>query len=288
MIGVERFLHAKNMKLKKQLTLLLITLSCAGLLRAEIRYNLDEDISYYPSDFQPSDDYIREKCKLDVYYPANTSNFATVVWFHGGGLTAGSKEIPDGLKEKGIAVVSVNYRLSPKVTVKECVEDAAAAIAWTFKNIGNYGGLENSIFLSGHSAGGYLALMVGLNKELLVKWRIDANTIAGIIPLSGHTITHFTERQVRGIPGYQPIIDELAPLFYVRPDAAPILLITGDRELELLGRYEENAYMMRMMKVAGHEETNIIEIKDYGHNIVKPAIPLLLDEVERISRKRTN
>ena len=64
-----------------------------------------------------------------------------------------------------------------------------------------------------------------------------------------------------------------------------MLLITGDRELELLGRYEENAYLMRMMKVVGHTETKIYEIDGYGHGMTAPAFPLLLNEVERITKK---
>jgi len=72
----------------------------------------------------------------------------------------------------------------------------------------------------------------------------------------------------------------------VRPDAPPLLLITGDRELELLGRYEENAYLMRMMRVAGHPDTRIMELDGYGHDMVEPAIPLLLNEVRRIERQK--
>lgn len=45
----------------------------------------------------------------------------------------------------------------------------------------------------------------------------------------------------------------------------PLILITGDRELELLGRYEENAYMWRMMKLVGHEDTYLYEIGGHGH-----------------------
>jgi hypothetical protein len=103
-----------------------------------------------------------------------------------------------------------------------------------------------------------------------------------LIPFSGHTITHFTVREERGIKGTQPIIDDLAPLYHVRSDAPPLLLITGDREKELLGRYEENAYMMRMMKVAGHQNTRIMEMDGYGHGMTYPAFPLLLEEVKRI------
>lgn len=83
--------------------------------------------------------------------------------------------------------------------------------------------------------------MIGLDKSWLGKYDIDANKIAGLISLSGHAITHFTVREERGIPGTQPVVDSLAPLFHVRADAPPLLLITGDREMEMLGRYEENA-----------------------------------------------
>ena len=115
------------------------------------------------------------------------------------------------------------------------------------------------------------------------KHQIDANNITGLIPFSGHSITHFTVRKERGIDGKQPIIDNLAPLFHIRKDAPPYLMITGDRDLEMLGRYEENAYMLRMMKVAGHTESKLLELEGYGHNMTYPAFPLLLKEVKKIS-----
>lgn len=248
----------------------------------EIKYRLDPNVSYYSESIQGINTYQDERCVLDLYYPENKKSFATVVWFHGGGLTGGEKEIPSYLKNKGIAVAAVNYRLNPKVKSPVYVEDAAAAVAWILKNIDTYGGDPKAVFISGHSAGGYLASMVGLDKKYLKAHDLDANQIAGLIPFSGHTITHFTIRQERGIEGTQPIIDDMAPLYHVRPDAPPLLLITGDRDMELLGRYEENAYMMRMMKVVGHKETNLLELKGYGHSMTYPAFPLLIDEINRI------
>lgn len=249
-------------------------------------YDINENINYYPDSISDKDPYIKERCVLDFYYPQKQANFATIIWFHGGGLKAGEKEIPDALKNKGVAVVAVNYRLYPKVKAPTYIEDAAAAVAWVFKNIESYGGDPQMLFISGHSAGGYLASMVGLDKSYLEKHNIDANKIAGLIPFSGHTITHFTVREERGIEGTQPIIDELAPLYHVRPDAPPLLLITGDREKELLGRYEENAYMMRMMRVAGHKQTQIMEMDGYDHGMTYPAFPLLMNEIKRISKEK--
>lgn len=243
---------------------------------------IHEDVPYRTgADLTP---YQKERCRLDLYIPAAKKNFSTVVWFHGGGLTGGKKSIPDGLKEQGIAVVAVNYRLSPKVKVVETLDDTAAAVAWVFNHIEQHGGNKRKVFVSGHSAGGYITSMLGLDKKWLAKYDIDADRIAGLIPYSGHTITHFTVRKEMGIDGKQPLIDEMAPLFHVRKDAPPILLITGDRELEMLGRYEENAYLWRMMQVIGHPNCQIFELDGYNHGkMAVPAHPLLIDFVKKIA-----
>jgi len=240
---------------------------------AKTNYRTDADVVYRESD----DPLVNEMCRLDVYYPEGVSDFATIVWFHGGGLTGGKRTLPTQLKQQGVAVVTVDYRLSPKVKVVDCIDDAAAAVAWVFGNIRRYGGSAENIFVCGHSAGGYLTSMIGLDKKWLRQHGVDADKIAGLIPFSGHTITHFTARKEIGMDGTQPLIDNLAPLFHVRNDSPPLLLITGDRELEMLGRYEENAYMWRMMQVAGHKETTLYELDGFNHGqMAEPAHPLLL------------
>ena len=244
-----------------------------------------DNIFYYPDSSSISDSYIKSQCRLDIYYPKNVKNFATIVWFHGGGITGGRREIPAALLDKGVAVIGVGYRLSPKAKAPAYIEDAAAAVAWAFKHIANYGGNNKLIFVSGHSAGGYLGTMITLDKHYLAKHKIDANAIAGLIPLSGQAITHFTVRQEMGIKDTQPTIDKYAPLYHVRADAPPMLLITGDREMELLGRYEENAYLNRMMKLAGHKTTRLYELQGFDHGgMAVPAFPLLLKEVEVLKK----
>ncbi len=269
--------------MSKLLIFLIITLFSTPLFSQD--YQTVDNIHYYDEKINKSDAYINERCVLDIYIPKNVKNFPTVIWFHGGGLTGGQKEIPEGLKNKGIAVIGVNYRLSPKVNSPKYIEDAAAATAWVFKNIKNYGGSEKLIFISGHSAGGYLAAMVGLNKMYLNKYNIDANQLAGIVPFSGQMISHFTTRKEKGIDELDARIDEMAPLHFIRADAPPLLLITGDREKELFGRYEENAYMARMMKLKGHKETILYELDGFDHGgMAQPAFRLLLNEIKRIEK----
>ena len=147
--------------MKKIVVSLFLLLNITSLLAQETTYTTKSDIQYYDAATNASDAYINERCVLDLYYPTNIENYPTVVWFHGGGLTGGAKEIPEALKNKGIAVVGVNYRLNPKVKSPKYIEDAAAAVAWVFKNIEGYKGNPSLIFVSGHSAGGYLASMIG-------------------------------------------------------------------------------------------------------------------------------
>lgn len=243
------------------------------------------NIFYYPDSTAVSDPYLRSQCRLDIYVPENVKDFATIVWFHGGGITGGKREIPKELVGKGVAVIGVGYRLSPKATAPAYIEDAAAAVAWVFRHIKEYGGNKKLIFVSGHSAGGYLGEMITLDKQYLAKYKVDANSIAGLIPFSGQAITHFTVRKEGGIKDTQPIVDRYAPLYHVRDDAPPMLLITGDRELELLGRYEENAYLSRMMGLAGHKNTRLYELQGFDHGgMAVPAFPLLLKEVAVLSK----
>ena len=253
---------------------------------AQQQYTTVNNISYYSDAEIGKNDYIKSQCVLNFYYPKGLKNYPTIVWFHGGGITGGAKEIPKALMDKGFAVIGVGYRLSPKAKAPAYINDAAAAVAWTFKHIAEYGGNPDLIFVSGHSAGGYLGMMLAFDKKYLNKYQIDANKIAGLIPFSGQAITHFTVRAERGMKDTQPVIDEYAPLYFVRADAPRTLLITGDREMELLGRYEENAYLLRMLKLTGHKTSRLYEIQGFDHGgMAEPAFPLLVREVRAITKE---
>jgi acetyl esterase/lipase len=268
-----------------------ISLACGNTPSAEepqqetsMKYASEKDIFYLPQQEAEVTPFQRERCRLDIYYPEGRPGFATLIWLHGGGFWSGDRNIDPYLtalfpllKQEGIALVSIDYRIIPKVKCPAYIEDAAAGVAWTFKNIERHGGDPSKIILMGGSAGAYLASLIGLDKRWLQKHEIDADRLLGLIPLSGHTITHLTVREERGIPRERPWVDEYAPLYHVRGDAPPILLITGDRELEMLGRYEENAYFMRMLKIAGHKDVTLQEYKGYNHGNIHVAatVPIM-------------
>lgn len=250
------------------------------------KYRVERNIRYLDGDTVTP---VQEQmCQLDIYWPEDRGaighgalkEFDTVVWFHGGGLHSGQRSFPDALKEQNIAIVAVDYRLSPAAKSPAWLEDAASAVAWTLKHIPKYGGSSKRVFVAGHSAGGYLASMIGLDRRWLEAHDLDANELAGIASYSGHAITHFTVRAEQGIAKTQPVVDEMAPLFHVRADAPPLILITGDREKEMLGRYEEVAYLWRMMSVVGNRHCQIKELKGLNHTEMQiPAHQHLLNFV---------
>lgn len=272
--------------MKKNVIILILILFSgylAGQNSEAAKYAFLRDLSYVDS--SEKDEYRKERCKLDIYYPENKKDYPTIVWFHGGGLEVGAKDLPDELKNKGIAVVSANYRLSPKAKNPAYIEDAAEAIAWVFKNIEQYGGNPDRIYISGHSAGGYLALIVGLDKSYLQKHNIDADRIKGLLPISGQTNTHYTIRKERGLPMNLPVIDEYAPLNKARENCPPTLLITGDRKLEMTARYEENAHLDAILRSLGNKEVVLCELEGFDHgNVRGPGCYLVVDWIRKYNK----
>jgi len=233
-------------------------------------YRTESNISYYDgAALSRADAYQKEQCKLDVYAPKDTKGFATIVWFHGGGLEAGERYFPD-LKEQGMALVAVSYRLAPKVQPPAYLEDAAAATAWVIRNIARYGGDPQKVFVAGHSAGAYLAAMIAMDPKWLGAHDISNRSLAGVIPVSGQMSTHFTVKKQRGDQGPQlrPIIDEYAPLYHASNNVPPICLIVGDRRIELKSRVEENALMDITLRNLGHTHVEFYEMAGLDHDTV--------------------
>lgn len=253
-----------------------------GIAAQNSHYKTIKDIPYKTA----KDAYVKERCRLDIYYNDTIKNAPVVVWFHGGGLTGGTKHIPSELKEKSITIFAINYRLLPRVKIDECLDDCAAAVAWAFQNARRYGGSKSQIYVSGHSAGGYITAMLGLDRSWLARYHTNADSIKALIPFSGQMISHFAYRDMNGIGNLQPLVDRYAPLYHVRPDAAPLVLITGDADTELFGRYEENAYMWRMMKLTGHPATSIYKLDGHDHGAMcHPAFHILLDTIKKYTQK---
>ena len=102
-----------------------------------------------------------------VYRPSTGKPLPVLVWFHGGGWVWSSVDTHDRLCREyataaGVAVVNVDYALSPEAKFPQAVEECAAVV----RHIAGHGaewGLDGSrILLGGDSAGGNLCLATAL------------------------------------------------------------------------------------------------------------------------------
>ena len=247
---------------------------CAGTARAgEVR--VVENLTYKAGENLSA--YEQTRCKLDLYLPVGVESFPAMLWFHGGNITAGDKDqgiqtgVGRSLAARGIAVAVVNYRLSPQVSFPAYIDDAAASVAWVLEHISGYGGDPARVFVSGHSAGGYLAAMAVLDATYLKALGHGPGELAGMIPISGQMVTHTTVRNERGQPETQPVVDEAAPLFHVNAAAPPWLAIAGSEDLP--ARPEENRYFVAALKAVGHTDVNYLEFEGRNHGTIVSRIP---------------
>ena len=81
-----------------------------------------------------------ERQVLDIYSPANAKNLPVVFWIHGGGWRRGDKagvgRKPQALVNRGMLLVSTNYRFLPNVTLQQMTGDIARSIRWVHEHEG--------------------------------------------------------------------------------------------------------------------------------------------------------
>tara|TARA_R110002072_G_scaffold179059_1_gene335039 strand:+ start:88162 stop:89034 length:873 start_codon:yes stop_codon:yes gene_type:complete len=106
--------------------------------------------------------------KLDLYLPAEVKSAPLVVWIHGGGWRGGSKNnCPiSWLTDDGYAVASISYRLTDKAIFPAQIHDCKGAIRWLRANAEKFGYSTTKVGVSGSSAGGHLAALVGTSGDV--------------------------------------------------------------------------------------------------------------------------
>lgn len=194
---------------------------------------------------------------LDIHTPPKGQEaLCTYLYFHGGGLTTGTHDEPDilalaeALTARGIVMISAQYRLYPQAAFPDFVRDAACAAAWVTANRTRYA-LPAKVFLGGSSAGAYLSMMLCFAREYLAEGNLTPEDFAGYVLDAGQPTAHFEVMARRGDDPRRVMVDETAPLFYVR-DAGPrrpLLLICAERDIP--GRVEQNRLLLRTLEAFG-------------------------------------
>ena len=271
---------------------LLIFVLLQSCLSAELK--IVKDVPYKTT---TSDDYEKERCKLDIYLTDSKEKTPVFVWFHGGGMTANSKEVEKEVgaiarkfAANGVTFVAINYRLNPKVKYPAYIDDAAASVKWTIDNADKYGFDKKKIFIGGHSAGGYLTMMISYKNSSTEKCGLVLKDIAGTIPVSGQTITHTTVRKEMGISKSILIADERSPLYHSKDMKLPTFLLAGDKDLKM--RAEESLLFYSAIKDnAVHNRYEVFKDRNHVSIVTRmiekddPAFKAILKFISEVEKK---
>ncbi len=236
---------------------------------------------------------------LDLYLP-DSGTFPVFVFFHGGGMETGDRtterDVFEELARSGIAVVSADYRMYPSARYPQFIEDAASCVHWAARHIGEYGACEG-IYVSGSSAGAYLAMMLCFDGRWLGRYGLSSADLAGFVFDSGQPTTHFNVLRERGVDVRRVLCDEAAPLYHVgeQESLPPLLVLVTDRDIpnrleqtqllvSTLAQFGFGADLVTCLVLQGYEHTEHLHTVKDGENVF---VRLVREFVERTeSRKR--
>ena len=257
----------------------------------------------------------KRKLGIDIYYPENrvSENLPTLIYTHGGGWSAGSKQnISKGahaqaalkLLEAGFCVVSVDYRLchqGGRVMMRDCVIDSKDAVRYLAKHSGALGLDPQRFFVLGDSAGGQIAQMLLLTKPDSLPGALELKDasyrmVAGVsyygpcdfekVDLFNHdNRADFRDRFGPRIlsPETDPadklnLYREVSPIQYLTKDSPPLLMIQGDQDTTIPVKH---AYYMKEKASAERAPVEIMIVKNAGHNWRRVGAPVepTVDEI---------
>jgi acetyl esterase/lipase len=192
--------------------------------------------------------------KLDVYTPKSLKGTAPVLFFiYGGGWDHGDRGdyqfVGQAFASRGFVVVIADYRLYPEVKFPKFLDDCAEALRWTQDNIVRFGGDPGRLFLAGHSAGAYNAVMLALDHSFFNDYAITM-TIRGVAALSGpYNFYPFEYAEVQNTFGSAPNPPMTQPINLVGSDDPPFFLASGTNDP--IVRIQNTQAMAQTLRNAG-------------------------------------
>lgn len=229
------------------------------------------------------------KLLLDLYLPEKAAGpLPVIVWVHGGGWQAGSKEQcrpAVSFAAQGYAVASISYRLTGVAPFPAQIEDCKAAVRWLRSQAGKYQ-LDSEHFGAwGSSAGGHLVALMGTSggaKDLegKVGGNLDQSSrVQAVCDFYGPTdLVQFVQT-----PGYEGharpespeskliggvVLDNKEkaqranPIAYIDEQTPPFLIMHGDKDPVVPPG--QSQLLHEALKKAGIESGHLV-LKDAKH-----------------------
>jgi acetyl esterase/lipase len=237
---------------------------------------VEKDVEYSNPDEQ--------HLQLNLYAPKDiTTPAPAIVCIHGGGFRAGKREGWDArcqmLAENGYVAVTVTYRLAPKYPFPAAVNDVKAAVRWLRANASKYKIDPERIGTVGDSAGGHLALFLGVTggvKQFDADGdNLDQSSRVSCV-VSYYGPSDFTQSYGKSVDAAEVLPLFLggnvekerrrhilaSPLYWVTPEAPPTLCIHGT--VDKYVAHEQAEWMVDKLKAA-EVHAELLTLDGAGH-----------------------
>lgn len=243
--------------------------------------------------------YTAEGKELTIYNPTTTDTAQpgltpVLLLIHGGGWSGGK---PDALAPharyfaaRGWACVNVSYRLTsePGVTIQKAIEDIRAAFDWVRAQAKDRGWDATRIAVLGESAGGQLACALGILPPEPTRWRahslvlvnpvLDLTTLTWALTVPGVNDRAIDPRAPEKHPAWA-----VSPLFHLRADAPPILVVHG-RDDSSVPFSQAEAFVQRSRAIGA--KVDLVALEKTGHAFLLPEFgqpPTIRSTLQRIA-----
>jgi len=255
-----------------------------NVLTPRSSFSLEKNVFYAPGD----------RHRLDIYSPIGaTGAEPVVVFFYGGSWQRGAKEdylfVGEAFASKGFVTVIPDYRVYPDVRFPGFLEDGAAAVAWVRTTLA----ADRTLYLVGHSAGGYIAVMLALDPRWLGDRGLEpCATIAATAGLSGpYDFLPVTSPALTDIFGTVEAAAATQPISFANGGAPPLLLATGSDD-ETVNPSNTVRMANRVREAGGTADTVYYEGLDHVDMVAALASPLrgrapVLEDVVDFFRQHT-
>jgi acetyl esterase/lipase len=228
--------------------------------------------------------------KLDIYVPkvaqANNNKKVNrpkkvIIFYYGGNWDAGErgdyKFVAEALTSQGYIVVIPDYRLYPDLLFPAFMADPVSAAKWVKTHINQYGGDSNQVFLSGHSAGAHIAVMMAINPQYLAVASLKPNDFVGIIGLAGpYDFLPLKVERLKTIFGAEAEQWKSQPIHFVDGKNPPLLLAYGKKDDIVWPR---NSINLAKKVKENNGLVDLVAFESYSHvdMVAKLAKPLRSD-----------
>lgn len=183
--------------------------------------------------------------RLDIYLPRGGASRSPVVFFiYGGSWSSGAKStygfVGEAFASRGYVTVVADYRLVPEVRFPAFIDDGARALGHVQTHIARYGGDPGRLFLAGHSAGAYSAMMLALDPRYLARAGVPRSAVQAAAGLSGpYDFLPLEGGVTQAAFGAARNPAETQPITFARRGAPRIFLGTGTADTTVLPRNTE-------------------------------------------------